>query len=141
VNITMHLDGERWWAAVKDPLRDGSVTWFELQDGENSVGIFASPDGLRMLSQRLVEYLNEPTCRDFSERNEKGGLEPMATKRPDWVAKVVTDVPSGGSRWREIGVGFDNENGESVTVLLDAVPIGGRIVLTRPKRRDEEERA
>jgi hypothetical protein len=48
---------------------------------------------------------------------------------------VVTDAPEGKSRWREIGVAFANEKGDVVNVLLDAVPLSGRLVLTRPKER------
>lgn len=58
-------------------------------------------------------------------------------KRPDYIASTVVDVDGGQSRWREIGVAFINEK-DSITVLLDAAPLTGRLVLTKPKERQPE---
>ena len=60
----------------------------------------------------------------------------MKGKRPDYVVSVVVDA--GGddnkARWREIGVAFASDKG-TITVLLDAVPLTGKLVLTAPKER------
>ncbi len=53
---------------------------------------------------------------------------------PDYVATTVIDLPSGQSRWREIGVAFANEPSGTITVLLDAVPVMGKIVLMKPRQ-------
>lgn len=59
----------------------------------------------------------------------------MAKRRPDFIAKVV--VGDGErARWREIGVGFWNEKRDTLNVLLDAVPVAGKIVLVPPKERE-----
>ncbi len=50
-------------------------------------------------------------------------------------------LPSGHSRWREIGVAFVNEPSDTITVLLDAVPVTGRIVLMKPKHQDQADAA
>ena len=65
----------------------------------------------------------------------------MAGKRPDYVVSTVVGANGGQSdRWREIGVGFVNEKG-SITVLLDALPVSGKLVLTVPKERTRSESA
>ncbi len=57
----------------------------------------------------------------------------MKGQRPDFTVSTV--VPSdGGERWREIGVAFTSDKG-TITVLLDALPVTGRLVLSPPKPR------
>jgi hypothetical protein len=41
------------------------------------------------------------------------------------------------TRWREIGAAFENRDA-SLTVLVDAVPLSGRIILMPPKKDREE---
>ena len=56
----------------------------------------------------------------------------MKGKRPDY--SVSTVVPAEGrERWREIGVAFASEKGGTITVLLDALPVTGKLVLRPPK--------
>jgi hypothetical protein len=59
----------------------------------------------------------------------------MKGKRPSYVANTVVDGDGKQARWREIGVAFESEKGDSITVLLDAFPVSGKLVLTRPKER------
>jgi len=61
-------------------------------------------------------------------------------KKPDYIVSSVVDVEDGKSRWREIGVAFKNEK-DSITVLLDAVPLNGKLVLQQPKNRTQEPEA
>lgn len=56
----------------------------------------------------------------------------MKGKRPDFVVSTVVSA-EGGDRWREIGVGFTSADGNTVTVLLDALPVSGKLVLRAPK--------
>lgn len=64
----------------------------------------------------------------------------MSTKkRPDFIVSSVVDLEGGESRWREVGVGFWNEKTDSVTILLDAVPLSGRLVMTKPRNRTAEQ--
>ncbi len=55
------------------------------------------------------------------------------TNDPVLIAYAVKDRPSGKSTWRRIGVAFPHDRGAGLTVLLDALPIDGRIVLVEPK--------
>jgi hypothetical protein len=62
----------------------------------------------------------------------------MANK-PTYVA--YSAVPQSGdsakTRWREIGAAFAGQKG-TLTVLLDAVPLSGKIVLLPPDMPKEE---
>ena len=51
------------------------------------------------------------------------------TKRPDFAAYVVRDRDDKKSNWREIGVAFTHKDGKGFDLLLDAVPVSGRVVL------------
>ncbi|MCK6553923.1 hypothetical protein L6Q96_04975 [Candidatus Binatia bacterium] len=58
----------------------------------------------------------------------------MKGKRPDFSVNTVIATDN-GDRWREIGVAFASERGGTITVLLDALPVAGKWVLTPPKER------
>ena len=63
----------------------------------------------------------------------------MAGKKPDYQASTVTvygqdDNGKDLNRWTNIGVAFKGDN--SIQVLLDAVLVNGKIVLTVPKVKE-----
>jgi len=61
----------------------------------------------------------------------------MKGKMPDWrVSTVVNDPDSGKDRWTNIGVAFNNN--ETITVLVDAAPINGKLILSKPKPKEEQ---
>ena len=62
----------------------------------------------------------------------------MTARRPDFIAYSVTQVGTHG-RWREVGVAFWNPDRENLTVLLDAAPLSGRLVLGRKPTREPRE--
>ena len=64
----------------------------------------------------------------------------MKGKRPDYSVSTVIPTDN-GDRWREIGVGFASAKGGTITVLLDAFPATGKLVLTPPKQRRTSPRA
>lgn len=65
----------------------------------------------------------------------------MKGRKPDFIVSSVVDVSDDKSRWREIGVAFWNENRETLSVLLDAVPFSGKLVLMPPKPRTTDAQA
>lgn len=65
----------------------------------------------------------------------------MIKKPPDWIVSSVVDLDEGKSRWREVGVGFWNEKTDTVTIKLDAVPLSGKLVMSKPKSRTPEAEA
>ena len=57
------------------------------------------------------------------------------------IAYAVADTDASSekkSRWRDIGVTFRNKDG-SETLLLDAVPLSGKIVLRDPPKEESAE--
>lgn len=62
----------------------------------------------------------------------------MKGRKPDFIVSSVVDVADDKSRWREVGVAFWNEKHDSMSVLLDAVPLSGKLVLMPPKPRAAE---
>jgi hypothetical protein len=57
----------------------------------------------------------------------------MKGKRPDYTVSTVVETGN-GDRWRDIGVAFASESG-TITVLLDALPVSGKLVLKVPQQR------
>jgi len=56
----------------------------------------------------------------------------MKGQRPDFrVSTVVTDGESGKDRWTNIGVAFQGK--DTITVLMDSVPVNGKLILHKPK--------
>ena len=48
---------------------------------------------------------------------------------------TITEGTDGKSFWRKLGTAFTNRDG-SLTVLLDAVPVNGRLHIRDPKEKD-----
>lgn len=63
----------------------------------------------------------------------------MKGKRPDFTVSTVMNSDR-GDRWREIGVGFTSEKGGTIIVLLDALPLSGKLVLRPPKPQSADTR-
>ncbi|MBD3261677.1 MAG: hypothetical protein GF334_08375 [Candidatus Altiarchaeales archaeon] len=60
----------------------------------------------------------------------------MKGQTPDWrVTTVASDPETGKERWTNVGVAF--ENNQTITVLMDAVPVNGKLVLMRPKQNQQ----
>ncbi|MBU0761520.1 MAG: hypothetical protein KKD39_00700 [Candidatus Altiarchaeota archaeon] len=60
----------------------------------------------------------------------------MKGKMPDYrVSTVVNDPESGKDRWTNVGVAF--QNNDSITVLIDAMPVNGKLILTRPRKNGD----
>ncbi|KQT01573.1 hypothetical protein ASG42_26515 [Rhizobium sp. Leaf391] len=56
-------------------------------------------------------------------------------KTPSFHAYVVSEVKGEGQKgyWTKIGAFFAHEDGDGGTLVLEAVPLTGRIVLRAPK--------
>ena len=55
--------------------------------------------------------------------------------RPDYVVNTISRGEGRKDRWREIGLAFQSEKSDTLTIFLDALPLDGKLVLTRPKER------
>jgi hypothetical protein len=57
--------------------------------------------------------------------------------KPTLIAYTVKDRGEGKKAiWTRIGAAFPHETGKGLTIRLEALPIGDRIVLTEPKADD-----
>jgi len=67
--------------------------------------------------------------------NTNSNAPASAPKTPTLFAYSVRDGKGEGAKgfWTRIGSFFEHEDGEGGTLLLDALPIDGRIVLRAPK--------
>jgi len=60
-------------------------------------------------------------------------------KRPDYQAATVVEVVGlDKGRWTNIGVAYKNEKSNTISILLDATPVNGKIILSVPKPQDGE---
>lgn len=55
---------------------------------------------------------------------------------PVLIAYTVKRTARGKAVWRKIGAAYPHEAGAGLTVILDAMPIDGRIVLLEPDAAD-----
>jgi hypothetical protein len=61
--------------------------------------------------------------------------------KPDYRATTPTEYENAKGKqtlWTNIGSAFKSEKGDSITVLLNALPVNGKIVLIVPK--DDEQK-
>ena len=65
----------------------------------------------------------------MSERTEK--------KQPSFEAFHAKDGPDDKSFFNRVGAAFPHKDGEGHTVVLDSVPVNGRVVLRTPMERLE----
>lgn len=71
-----------------------------------------------------------------NDRNTKAKAEP---KSPSYLAYTVRDGKEGQKAfWTRIGAFFAHEDGEGGTLLLEALPLDGRVVLRAPKNDADE---
>ncbi len=68
-------------------------------------------------------------------------MSETAKKKPTHTAYSVRNFQKDGeddASWSRIGVGFLHRDGKGIDVVLDAVPVNGRVVLrlNTPKKTD-----
>lgn len=67
--------------------------------------------------------------------------EENTPKKPSFIASQVNEGKDGKSHFDRIGAAFEHGDGDGHTVLLDSMPLDGRIVLRTPQERLDEMRA
>lgn len=63
----------------------------------------------------------------------------MAHQQPTYQAYTVIKREGQDDYWLNIGAGFEHQDGKGLNILLQALPIDGKIVL-RPPNQDTTER-
>ncbi|WP_165064004.1 hypothetical protein [Paludisphaera rhizosphaerae] len=72
----------------------------------------------------------------MEQRNADAADVGVKNRRPTFIAYQVRDGNDQASYWDRVGVAWSNRDG-GYTVQLHSIPLSGRIVLSRPKARDE----
>ena len=62
----------------------------------------------------------------------------MATQQPSYQAYTVVKREGQDDFWLNIGAAFMHQDGDGYNILLQALPINGKIVLRPPKAQTEE---
>lgn len=62
-------------------------------------------------------------------------------KKPSFIAYQVNDGQDGKSHFNRVGAAFEHSDGEGHNILLDAVPVNGRITLRTAQERLDDMRA
>ena len=61
------------------------------------------------------------------------------TRKPAFIAYHVRNRDAGGEGfWTRMGVAFPNADGKGFNILLDAIPLDGRITLRVPSEKPLE---
>ena len=66
--------------------------------------------------------------------------ETKEARRPSHEAFVVTGDDDSRKRWTKIGVVFTNKDGKGFNLLLEAVPLTGKIVILPFREKDGEDK-
>ena len=62
------------------------------------------------------------------------------SNKPTLIAFSVKELGKGKPNiWTKIGAAFSHDNGKGLTIQLDALPLGDRIVLREPREKTEAE--
>lgn len=61
----------------------------------------------------------------------------MSNNKPKIVLTPIESEKLNKTIWRRVGTAFTNGN-DSMTVLLDAIPLSGKLVITEDKPREHE---
>lgn len=64
----------------------------------------------------------------------------MATQQPTYQAYAVSKREGQDDFWLCIGAAFEHQDGKGLNIVLQALPVDGKIVLRVP-REDKEEQA
>ncbi|NOU04734.1 MAG: hypothetical protein HOO99_00985 [Hyphomicrobiaceae bacterium] len=62
----------------------------------------------------------------------------MADRQPDFVVYSVRPREGARDVWTRIGAAFKHDRADGLTLLLDALPIGRKVVLMPPKADEDD---
>lgn len=80
----------------------------------------------------------------MTRTNETTNDQAEAKKGPDYNVYQVREGDRGKKYWIRLGAAFRHEDGEGISVHLDALPVGnfdGRLVLRVPNKEQQEKGA
>jgi hypothetical protein len=62
----------------------------------------------------------------------------MAAQQPSYSAYTVVEREGQDDYWLNIGAAFAHQDGEGFNIMLQALPINGKVVLRPPKASNEQ---
>ena len=65
----------------------------------------------------------------------------MATQKPSYTAYTVHKREGQDDFWIAIGAAFMHQDGDGYNIVLQALPLDGKVVLRLPKTQTDEPRA
>jgi hypothetical protein len=65
----------------------------------------------------------------------------MSSKKPTLIAYSIREREGQKAIWTRIGAAWLHGNGPGLSIQLEALPLGDRIVLTEPKADEAEAKA
>lgn len=64
-----------------------------------------------------------------------------STNSPTHSVFLVKDLPSAGEEkkgfWTKIGAAWEHKDGKGLNIILDAVPVDGRLVVRKREEKEE----
>ncbi|MFY0696730.1 MAG: hypothetical protein JXR11_02640 [Balneola sp.] len=59
--------------------------------------------------------------------------------KPDYLAYSVRSNNEGSSNWTKLGAAWNNKDGEGINIILDGLPIDGKLTLRKPLEENHNE--
>ncbi|MEQ8357852.1 MAG: hypothetical protein RH860_00085 [Cytophagales bacterium] len=60
-------------------------------------------------------------------------------KKPDYYAYSVRAISEDSANWTKLGAAWNNKDGEGINIVLDGLPIDGKLTLRKPQEPSEAE--
>ena len=72
--------------------------------------------------------------------NGRGESRDNGSKQPSYIAYQVREGQDNKAHFNRVGAAFAHKDGQGHDVLLDAVPVNGRVTLRTPQERIQDTR-
>jgi len=99
-------------------------------------------DAAGLLFQGKTTFAQVVDCTNRSDLDrlcaKRAGFTCIMTTDPVLIAYTAKRTKSGRTAWSRIGQAYPHETGAGLTVVLDSVPLDGRIILLELDERDHE---
>ncbi|MEO1610040.1 MAG: hypothetical protein AAFR90_12050 [Pseudomonadota bacterium] len=90
---------------------------------------------------------DRPQQRSERDSNDRGRDEPRSSERrdggskqPSFIAYQVREGQDNKAHFNRVGAAFAHKDGQGHDILLDAMPVNGRVTLRTPQERVQDTR-
>jgi len=77
---------------------------------------------------------------DRNDRPARNESRDAAPKQPSYIAYQVREGQDNKAHFNRVGAAFAHKDGQGHDVLLDAMPVNGRVTLRSPQERVQDTR-